>query len=122
MRDIAVDDLDTNTCYNQGDEGRDKGYQHLGLRPSPTTEAAHHHFLHEILVQQINADGVLADKQQYLLIEDRGMPSWASIHDDGKYNHGNTAAEGTYNMQGQKVEQLKKGGLYIINGRKQVVK
>ena len=34
----------------------------------------------------------------------------------------NTAAEGTYNMQGQKVEQLKKGGLYIINGRKQVVK
>ena len=45
-------------------------------------------------MQQINADGVLADKQQYLLIEDRGMPSWASIHDDGKYNHGNTAAEG----------------------------
>ena len=34
----------------------------------------------------------------------------------------NTAAEGTYNMQGQKVEQLKKGRLYIINGKKQVVK
>ena len=34
----------------------------------------------------------------------------------------NTAAEGTYNLQGQKVEQLKKGRLYIINGKKQVVK
>ena len=34
----------------------------------------------------------------------------------------NTAAEGTFNLQGQKVEQLKKGRLYIINGKKQVVK
>ena len=32
------------------------------------------------------------------------------------------APEGVYNLNGQKVEQLKKGGLYIINGRKQVVK
>ncbi len=30
--------------------------------------------------------------------------------------------EGVFNMQGQKVEQMKKGGLYIINGKKQVVK
>lgn len=30
--------------------------------------------------------------------------------------------EGTYNLQGQKVEQLKKSGLYIINGKKTVVK
>ena len=34
----------------------------------------------------------------------------------------NSAPEGTYNMQGQKVEQLKKGGLYIINGKKQLSK
>jgi len=26
--------------------------------------------------------------------------------------------EGVYNLQGQKVEQLRKGGLYIINGKK----
>ena len=32
------------------------------------------------------------------------------------------APEGTYNMQGQKVEQLRKGGIYIINGKKQIVK
>lgn len=32
------------------------------------------------------------------------------------------AAEGAYNLKGQKVEQLRKGGLYIINGKKQVVK
>ena len=32
------------------------------------------------------------------------------------------ATEGAYNLKGQKVEQLKKGGLYIINGKKQVVK
>ena len=30
--------------------------------------------------------------------------------------------KGVYNMRGQKVEQLNKGGLYIINGKKQVVK
>ncbi len=30
--------------------------------------------------------------------------------------------EGVYNLQGQKVEQLRKGGLYIINGKKQIVK
>jgi hypothetical protein len=34
----------------------------------------------------------------------------------------NTAAEGTFNLQGQKVAQLKNGRLYIINGKKQVVK
>lgn len=34
----------------------------------------------------------------------------------------NAAPQGTYNMQGQKVEMLKKGGLYIINGKKQVMK
>lgn len=28
------------------------------------------------------------------------------------------AVEGVYNLQGQKVEQMKKGGLYIINGKK----
>ena len=33
-----------------------------------------------------------------------------------------TAPEGTYNLNGQKVENLKKGGLYIINGKKQIVK
>ena len=33
-----------------------------------------------------------------------------------------TAPEGTYNLQGQKVEQLNKNGLYIINGRKVIVK
>jgi hypothetical protein len=32
------------------------------------------------------------------------------------------AAEGVYNLQGQKVENLKKGGLYIINGKKTLVK
>ena len=32
------------------------------------------------------------------------------------------AVEGVYNLQGQKVEQLKKGGLYIINGKKTLVK
>jgi len=32
------------------------------------------------------------------------------------------AAEGAYNLKGQNVEQLRKGGLYIINGKKQVVK
>jgi hypothetical protein len=31
------------------------------------------------------------------------------------------AAEGVYNLQGQKVENLKKGGLYIINGKKVLV-
>ena len=31
-------------------------------------------------------------------------------------------AEGIYNLQGQKVENLKKGGLYIINGKKVVIK
>ena len=30
--------------------------------------------------------------------------------------------EGVYNLQGQKVEQLRKGGLYIINGKKTMVK
>lgn len=30
--------------------------------------------------------------------------------------------EGIYNLQGQKVDQLKKGGLYIINGKKVLVK
>lgn len=33
-----------------------------------------------------------------------------------------TSTEGAYNLQGQKVEQLKKGGLYIINGKKVMVK
>lgn len=32
------------------------------------------------------------------------------------------SVEGVFNLQGQKIEQLKKGGLYIINGKKQVVK
>ena len=32
------------------------------------------------------------------------------------------AVEGTYNLQGQKVETIKKGGLYIINGKKVVMK
>lgn len=32
------------------------------------------------------------------------------------------APEGTYNMQGQKVEQLNRGGLYIINGKKVVIR
>lgn len=32
------------------------------------------------------------------------------------------SAEGVYNLQGQKVEQLHKGGLYIINGKKVVIK
>ena len=33
-----------------------------------------------------------------------------------------TSTEGAYNLQGQKVEQLKKGNLYIINGKKVLVK
>ena len=33
-----------------------------------------------------------------------------------------TAPEGTYNLQGQKVQQLNKGGLYIVNGKKIVIK
>lgn len=32
----------------------------------------------------------------------------------------NPTAEGVYNLQGQKVENLKKGGIYIINGKKVV--
>ena len=32
------------------------------------------------------------------------------------------AVEGVYNLQGQKVENVKKGGLYIINGKKTLVK
>jgi len=31
-------------------------------------------------------------------------------------------AEGVYNLQGQKMEQLRKGGLYIFNGKKVVIK
>ena len=30
--------------------------------------------------------------------------------------------EGAYNLNGQKVENLKKGGLYIINGKKVIMK
>ena len=33
-----------------------------------------------------------------------------------------TAPEGTYDLQGRRVEQLKRGGLYIINGKKAMVK
>ena len=34
----------------------------------------------------------------------------------------NAAAEGTYDMQGRKVEKLRKGGLYIVGGKKTVVR
>ena len=33
-----------------------------------------------------------------------------------------SAVEGTYNLQGQKVSNVKQRGIYIINGKKQVVK
>lgn len=36
--------------------------------------------------------------------------------------HGNANAEGTYDLQGRKVEEPTNKGLYIVNGRKVVKK
>jgi len=60
----------------------------------------------QILVQQKDADGILADKQQCAPVQHRAMPRLAPVQDDGKQKDGGAAAEGIEKVGGERVVGL----------------
>ena len=60
------------------------------------------------------------------ILTDKSVGARINITDDDttgiKEVHGNANAEGTYDLQGRKVEEPTNKGLYIVNGRKVVKK